>query len=634
MTSDETRPPSNGIRLLVATAGLLGLLALPLCLWLLSRNQFNVANYTVQLSPKLPLFPSLVFVLGGLLITIAVVAVNRSLIGSRSPIVSLGGACLPLIICVPVAAYTRLAHHVPFVLSFIVIAAAGWTGWRLGSIVSIGRSSRSAYWIGLAVILSLVIALTLVHTGIQRNYYDHFMFGHADIGHYLEEMKNCLAGRGLRSDSFDFVRHGWHFVPLFHVVVPFFWLWPTETFWMVFGAFTMHATALIAYVFAKRVTGSVFCALCWGIAWLLLPSVGRMVFSNTYGFQWTCVAIPLLGLMIYFWYAERLWASAIMAGLVLLTQETNAASVVGWGLFLAIFTKRRIFGLAIAAVAVVYLIVCLKWIIPYYSHGIAYQRFDLFGSLGPTIADVIQSPFTNPREVWAKLSRGQVLFYLGMMLVPLAGLPLRGWRMAMASLPGLVLILLMQNPEYLSIKFWHHSTFLPFLFFAGMVVAAQKSGNVEETPDRENDLEVSPVRKQHAGRAGAILMAALFAHYFFGFSPVSRPYAVVAADSFMNSADPRLAVVEQLRRDIARSKTVLATERMAAHFWDYRRIYTGGLRPVDYIIIDRIDAWDRSGLPQAVDKILADPDYKKQMEAESIVVFQRRADATRAELGD
>ena len=46
------------------------------------------------------------------------------------------------------------------------------------------------------------------------------MLGHADFGHFTKELKNALAGRGLRSDSFENTRLGWHFVPLMYVFVP------------------------------------------------------------------------------------------------------------------------------------------------------------------------------------------------------------------------------------------------------------------------------------------------------------------------------------------------------------------------------------------------------------------------------
>ena len=113
-----------------------------------------------------------------------------------------------------------------------------------------------------------------------------------------------------------------------------------------------------------------------------------------------------------------------------------------------------------------------------------------------------------------------------------------------------------------------------------------------------------------------------------GFSPVSKSYEAYRAASALHRPDPRLDIVRHLRSEIPRDRTVLATERLAPHFVDYKRIYTGGRpRPPDFVIIDRSDRWDSSGLPQRAPQYMDDPYYELRGEFGSIIVFGRSPEA-------
>ena len=181
--------------------------------------------------------------------------------------------------------------------------------WTLFAIVGIGGSvflmglyfdlPSSPHWAHGAAITSILLfvaILTWVHTRIQINFYEHFMLGHAYFGHFTEELKNAWAGRGLRCDSFENTRLGWHFVPLLYVLVPGYAIWSSPYYLMVLGALLVHVAAIPAYFLARRLSGSVMVGWLFAAAWLLLPSNSRLIYSNTYGFQWIYIAIPLLAM--------------------------------------------------------------------------------------------------------------------------------------------------------------------------------------------------------------------------------------------------------------------------------------------------------------------------------------------------
>ncbi len=135
--------------------------------------------------------------------------------------------------------------------------------------------------------------------------------------------------------------------------------------------------------------------------------------------------------------------------------------------------------------------------------------------------------------------------------------------------------------------------------------------------------------------AVAVVSAAAWGHYFYGFSPLTKSYEMYADNEAMHRPDPRMETVERIRATFAEDKAILATERLAAHFTDYARVYTGTRpMPADVIVIDRADRWDKTELRIAAEAFLDDPDYNLFGEFDNIIVFTRAADAPPIALED
>lgn len=593
--------------------GVVGVVASIAGLWVVGPLQFNVVTYEAIRAPTVRYLPSDIFA-GMILLGIvaAALAASRSSTNRRCFQRTLS-LLWPMLLAVPLAAhaFSNQAPHFLFGLPFIL--GCGWAAYLAGCRLDVFSRAKPVF--AIASLAALIALLTVVHTRIQINFYDHFMMGHADVGHFTEELKNALAGRGLRSDSFDNTRLGWHFVPLLYVLVPGYALWPSPVYLMACGAFVLHAAALPAYWLARRCTGSVLTGWLCGLAWILLPSISRMIYSNTYGFAWLYCSVPILAALLAAAELRRWKACWIMVGVLLLCRETNAAATFGFGLYLALFSSRRQAGLVVALVSIGYALLCAAVLIPSFAAAGRYERLDLFGELGNSLGSLAASAFTKPDVFFARLVRPQSLNLVLILLTTMFFLPVRGWRLSLAALPTLLPLFLLQNPDWSSIKFWHHAMVLPFLFFAGLAVLRHGMG-----PYSFN-----------RGAALAALVCAAWGHYFFGFSPLSKSYELYANDAFLQNPDPRLAFVERLRTEIPRDRTILATERMAAHFTDYRRLYTGRrARPADLVIIDQGDRWDTSGLPQRAKEFAAHPDYRVRSVFDLIIVFERHADAPSA----
>lgn len=606
-------------------AGVLGLAAVPAAWYAFQPYQVNVIHYELQRAPgnhipSVLIFSILIFLAPIVLAGLAALKETR---GSRWAVFFSTSA--PMVGALPLGAFAFLTTSPPFHLVLLAMIGAGASAFLSGRRLECASTPRRS--LALFTLISLIVVLTVIHVQIQLNFYNHFMFGHADIGHFTEELKNALAGRGLRSDSFDNTRLGWHFVPLMYVLVPGYAIWPSPMYLMTLGPFVLHLGALPVFWFVRRCTGSVLAAWLCALAWLLLPSLSRLVYSNTYGFAWLYCSVPVLCVLLgaaMLRYGKLCW---ILVAVLLLARETNTAAMLGFGAYLAFFTPRRKAGTVIAAVSVVYALLCALVIIPYFAAAGSYERLNMFGELGGSVGELAVSAFTKPELFFGRLVRAPSVNLLLLILSTMCFLPLRGWKLALAALPAVLVHLLLEGTDWLSIKFWHHAMVVPFLFFA----ALSTMGEMNPTVQTSGESTPSPHRNGSArniGLALALLICAAWGHYFFGYSPLSKAYEEYARAAFLQSPDPRLDFIDRLRREIPRDRTVLATERLAAHFTDYRRLYTGRrVRMADYLILDRSDAWDASGLPQRVSEFAANRDYELYAEQGSVVVFRRRTPA-------
>ncbi|MFH1110762.1 MAG: DUF2079 domain-containing protein [Planctomycetota bacterium] len=611
--------------------GVIGALAFALSILTIQSVQFNVANYTTVRVLEDRYWPPVVFV-GSVFASLIALCVwsARSQTGRHSWSLAASLLC-PFVVTIPLGCYAFCDRLPPFALTWTFILGAGWVALRAGVRLRPAPVPASAHTRVLLSLILLIGAATLLHTRIQINFFEHFMLGHSDIGHFTEELKNCLAGRGLRSDSFENTRLGWHFTPLLYVLAPGYALCRSPVYLMVCGPLLLHLPAIPIYFLARRRSGSVRVAWLFAVAWLVHPSLSRMVYANTYGFAWIYMSVPLLAFMLAAFLTGRRRMACMLLLLVWMCEETTTAVTFGLGLCLAIFTTHRKTGFLIAVGSLAYFLLCVELFIPHFSAAGRYERTELFGGLGKSMIEVLAAAFTKRDAFFARLFRPQGLYYILTLVIPMALLPLRGWRITLAVVPTLVLILLLQNTEWVSIKFWHQATILPVLFVAGLVGAADTRNPGQWFNGLVRRLCGDPTATDAAllrGFAVAAVVCACLGHYLYGFSPVSRFYTAHANDPFLQSPDARLPVVQRLRAEIPLNRTVLATERLGAHFTDYRRLYTGRrIRPADFVVIDRSDQWDTSGLPARWTQFQSDPQYRLFEEDDSIIVFERRPDA-------
>lgn len=499
-------------------------------------------------------------------------------------------------------------------LSFICM------GWMVGALGRPGLARTQWLERPSPFLLALaIIVFTLWQIVQQVDYWQHFMLGYADFGFFTTELEHCLPWKDVGPARFSDTRLGYHSVFMFYLLVPSYMLARSPAFLMVVGPLVLNISAFAFYLLARDRAGSRTAGLLAGLAWLLLPSMSRLPASNTYGFQSIYLAVPFLAFCYVQAMRGRWTISHVCLACALLCEETVCGVALGWGFYLAIWGGRRRDGVIIMALSVFYLILCTKFLIPAFTPTGNYTRMMLFGDLSPAV-------------VWERLTRPRVAFYVSALLLPFFPAIWTQWRLLVVALPTLFLVCLMQQNDYLNIKYWHQSSMLPVFFTAAVLGTTVPRHTVEAKARRALSL----------GSLLGLLMTVLLFHHWMGSSPMAQADRIYQADPRLSLPDPRQDVVYWVRRRFQpESVEVLATERMAAHFIDYRMVYpaaTAGLhvtgdRPT-LLIVDREDRWDKILVENYLGEFLQealDAGFTPIHEAGDVVILERHTGYAGAE---
>jgi len=499
-------------------------------------------------------------------------------------------AGLPLLAVMAIAASWVWYSGPCYLTICLLIVCAGWAVGLLAGGVTMPGAATPVGKSAPLILTAAILTATTWHAHTQYVYWQHFMLGYADVGLFTTELEHCLFFNNM-ADRFADTRMGYHCIPLFYTLVPLYALFCSPVFLMVVGPLVLNLAAVPIYQLARARGQSAGTALLIGLSWLALPSLSRLPYANTYGFQSIYLAVPFIAWSLTLALRGRWRASHVCLVLAMLCEETVCGVALGWGVYLALFGPRRRTGAIIAAMSLAYLILCTQVIIPHFAGSPVYSRLDLFGELSPA---VVCERLLRPRVGWYLLALAAPLV-IGLLRVP---------RLLVVVIPTLLLVLLLRDHDYLNVKYWHQSSILPPLFVAAVVGLTPAAHGRDGAP--------APPRTATGWALGLFITVLLF-HQVIGFSPFTQAYRYHTANVALKTKDPRMGVVEFVRgRYPAADTTVVATERLAAHFCDYRRVATvASLRErapdgnragdvlatsyPDVLVLDRDDFWDPAG---------------------------------------
>ncbi len=309
--------------------------------------------------------------------------------------------------------------------------------------------------------------------------HDSYLFGFRDVGSFTRRIANTWSGRGFLRESPSVATHWDHFHPGLVVLVPLWGIWPSIKLIFLLHGLALAAPAICVFGIARRLEASKPAAFAWAIAYLAFPAVGQFNLSYTYGWHPISFALPALFAMLWAVVSKRLWLALLCALAACSFKETAIVAVAclsasaGLSSWLAKHGDQRLepFGIlkpwhwlvASCCFAASFVIICKLSPFTDFQSG-------RFGELGGSTTELVLSPFTKPEMFFGELFKTRSWFYVLALLIPLQFRPLmRGWPIALAVVPSLVVVLAMDGAPATCFGCHYATTLVPTLFLAAMI---------------------------------------------------------------------------------------------------------------------------------------------------------------------
>jgi uncharacterized membrane protein len=342
-----------------------------------------------------------------------------------------------------------------------------------------------------------VTAWFLCFSAMNWLLYESLLIPHGDSAMYEEHVWNLLHGKGFRS----YLDHGRLFlgehVQVIHLfVIPLYLLWPSHLLLELCQSAGLALGAIPVFRIAQRHSRSVTAATLLAVAYLLYTPLQFLDIAMTFKtFRPNSFEIPFLLFGLDALERRRYRTLLVWLALALSCQEDAATVIAPLGLWIAfrqarcagtstpaappqpgcsardsrqIGTRLRdqtaLFGSGMALFGVLYVVLTIKVVLPWFRGGDDVHFAQYFSDLGATSGEIVSNVVLHPGRLVSKLLSVESMLFALQLLAPLGFLPLLSPGRLAVGAPLFALLCL--SP--ITNSAWHHfhAPLVPILFWA------------------------------------------------------------------------------------------------------------------------------------------------------------------------
>jgi len=360
---------------------------------------------------------------------------------------------------------------IPAISGMIAIKAA--LLWKIGLMPNPRISIRFVYIFLGAVTLAYTIGFSIMgwlrYMAFQ-SFGELGMFAHQLWG--FSQLK-MLMNTTVRGISF----FGDHVSPILVLLVPFNWLtgwiWGSATTLLVIQSMAFAIGAIPIYLLAQDRLLSTKLSLIFVILYLLYPAVQ---FPNLGDFHESLLIPPFS--LFAFYYLQRksyklMWPFVILA---LMCKEDVTIIVFMLGVYTWVILRSRTVGVGLISIAVIWFILCVGVIVPYFREGQDYGYFVEFLQSNTTNQSSFSDMFVRLSSKFLSSFTLVEGVYVIQMLLPLGFLSLLAPAELLIGIPTILELMLYTGPPHgmvASIYSWHNAAVVPWFFISGIYGTAR-----------------------------------------------------------------------------------------------------------------------------------------------------------------
>lgn len=461
-----------------------------------------------------------------------------------------------------------------------------------------------------------------------------------DLGILSQTIWNTSHGR-LFETSIDRVNNaeligsylGNHVRPILLLIAPIYRLWPDPRMLLVIQSVALGLAAFPLYWITRRCVDDRWAEVSAVVCYLLYPALG---YANLFDFHPLALSIPLF-FLAYWAKLEKAWGTFwITILLALSTKEEAGVPVAAWGgvhLILAIWEKEKGVhvgplvhrgvrtGVSLFLIGLLWVIVCIGLIIPFFNGGQPYRFLRLWAHLGHFLRRAPDgSPITPPWNVeWQVLA-----MFLVHLFLPLGYAVFLGPAALSVSLPSLAYLVASRHPNLYTTGFQYPVVLIPWFFLAtveGLMWLKRKAG-ASRSQLYSTFYRFAIVYLLVGTLLGQIAFSPIARYAISGnFSRRVDHEAVIAAMRLI-PPDAGLATINSFGAHLSHRRVLLPLEYPSPLRLDH-------LEQVDYVLLDLVDCRAVAGERQReryarlIGQVLGTGEFRMRYRADRIVLLER-----------
>jgi len=350
-----------------------------------------------------------------------------------------------------------------------------------------------------------------------------------------------------------------HWSPFLILLMPFYLFFKSAYILLILQTLGLASGGLALYLLTKNLINKKT-ALVISFVYLIYPSLHNI---NLYDFHAITFAVPLFLWFFYFFKKQKIIPASIFLFLAATTKENAILACLFVGIYLLIFSKKKLYAGAVTILSAVYFFLAAKVFMPGFGGKI--ERLDQYSHLGNSMGETIKNFFTTNiffKTVFTK----QKIFYIFKLLFPLSLLSLLALSFLIILIPGLAQNLLTQRASQFSGLNQYDSILIPFLFIA-LVFALKKI-----------------IDKKYEYFKYSKYLLLITAIISFGWFSLLSPFKT---DFSIYKLTSNVKIMHKSLDEIPQNYTIAAHTNLVPHLTHHPEIYLNGFEPylVDFVII-------------------------------------------------
>ncbi len=499
----------------------------------------------------------------------------------------------------------------------------------------------------LLIVCGMITIYVIVFTTMNWQLYNGLLVPHGDSVMYEEHLWNITHGKGFRSYLDQGLFLGEHIQVVHLLLLPIYLIFPSHFTLELFESFALAIAALPIYWITLRHTQSKQLATLMTVTYLLyMPMHYLDIAIDLKTFRPISFGIPFI-LFGIDQYERRRFGWMILFFLLALSAKEEFAIIIAtfgaWVFFdrpatssdskkgdLSFVKQQRLLGGSLAVAGTIYLLLVVKFAIPWFRDGVQVHYAAYFGDLGHSPTELVINSFRHPVQFAKQLFTIRTVYYSLALLTPLGFLPLFSLKRLAVMCPLFCILSLMtidgSSTDPLMPIHHFHAPLIPILLWAACAGLANVQKRMSDVSEKIKYLAF--LKNSSPQWAGWFAFCSVMSiGLFMGFAPNSIGFWDSGSPNYWQSRyvpGKRAEMFEEVIKQIPKESNVASTDFVHPRFTHYHRSYDYShfKRKVsnyqdkvpddtDYIIIDTTHKYSDIKKPEQLREIKEHPDKWK-----------------------